>query len=159
MRQLASDRARRRHTAAPTAPDRGAQAFGDRRRGMSEHSDMPAPVLGPALLALRALERPAPVWLTPARIIGKVPLFYFAVHFTLIHLVAVVVCAIRFGSIAGMFASPTLAQYPVTFPPGWGFALPVVYLAWLGVVVAIYPLCRWYAGIKQRRTDWWLSYV
>jgi hypothetical protein len=58
-----------------------------------------------------------------------------------------------------MFASPTLGQYPVTFPPGWGFALPGVYLAWLGVVVAVYPLCRWYAGIKQRRTDWWLSYL
>ena len=28
------------------------------------------------------------------------------------------------------------------------------------VVVASYPLCRWYAGVKQRRADlWWLSYL
>jgi hypothetical protein len=30
---------------------------------------------------------------------------------------------------------------------------------WAGVVAALYPLCRWYAALKQRRTDWWLSYL
>jgi hypothetical protein len=27
------------------------------------------------------------------------------------------------------------------------------------VVAALYPLCRWIAGVKARRKDWWLSYV
>ena len=27
-------------------------------------------------------------------------------------------------------------------PEGYGFGLPVVYLVWLGVVAAPYPLCR-----------------
>jgi len=27
------------------------------------------------------------------------------------------------------------------------------------VVVALYPLCRWFAGIKRRRTEWWWSYL
>jgi len=26
-------------------------------------------------------------------------------------------------------------------------------------VVAMYPLCRWFAGVKQRRSDAWLSYL
>jgi hypothetical protein len=26
-------------------------------------------------------------------------------------------------------------------------------------VIAMYPLCRWFAGLKQRRTDAWLGYV
>ncbi len=26
-------------------------------------------------------------------------------------------------------------------------------------VVAVYPLCRWFAAVKQRRRDWWLSYL
>jgi hypothetical protein len=43
-------------------------------------------------------------------------------------------------------------------PPGWGYSLPVVYLVWAGVVLALYPLCRWFAGVKQRRNDLWLSY-
>jgi hypothetical protein len=46
----------------------------------------------------------------------------------------------------------------VTFPPGWGYSLPLVYLVWVVVVVGLYPACRWFAGVRQRRTDWWLSY-
>jgi len=45
------------------------------------------------------------------------------------------------------------------FFAGLGFALPGVYLAWIGIVVAVYPLCRWIAAVKQRRRDWWLSYL
>lgn len=115
--------------------------------------------LGPTLLLLRAAEAPTPRWLAPARIIGQVPLFYYLVHFTVIHLLAVIVSAVRFGTLHEMFESPTIARYPITYPPGWGFALPGVYAAWIGVVVAMYPLCRWYAAVKQRRRDGWLSYL
>jgi len=46
------------------------------------------------------------------------------------------------------------------FPPHYGFSLPVVYLAWFAVVAIAYPVCRAYAGIKERRRDlWWLSYL
>jgi hypothetical protein len=44
-------------------------------------------------------------------------------------------------------------------PPDYGFSLPVVYVVWIVVVVALYFPCRWYAGVKQRRRDWWLSYL
>ena len=114
--------------------------------------------LGPALLLLRAAETPAR-WLEPVRIIGRVPLFYFLLHFALIHLIAVAVSALSFGAVRGMFESPTIDRYPVTFPPGWGYSLPGVYAAWIGVVIAVYPVCRWYAAVKQRRRDWWLGYL
>jgi hypothetical protein len=58
-----------------------------------------------------------------------------------------------------MFESPDLANYPFTTPPGWGYPLPVVYLVWAAVVVTTYPLCRWFAALKQRRNDAWLSYL
>ena len=32
-------------------------------------------------------------------------------------------------------------------------------ITWIGVVAALYFPCRWYAGVKQRRRDWWLSYL
>jgi hypothetical protein len=35
----------------------------------------------------------------------------------------------------------------------------VVWLVWVSVVVLLYPVCRWFAGVKRRRTDWWLSYL
>lgn len=115
--------------------------------------------LGPALLLLRALDNGTPRWLRPALTIGKVPLFFYVLHFYLIHLLAVIACYVRFGSASGMFQSPDLGHFPFTAPPGWAADLPAIYLVWAFVVLALYPLCRWYAGVKRRRKDWWLSYL
>jgi hypothetical protein len=36
----------------------------------------------------------------------------------------------------------------------------VVYLVWVGVVVALYPLCAWFNKVKSNnRQHWWLSYL
>ena len=93
------------------------------------------------------------------RVFGTVPLFYFLLHLPLIHLVAVALCYLRYGDVHWMFESARLDQFPVTFPPGWGYRLPVVYVIWLGIVIALYPLCVWFAGLKRRRTDAWLRYL
>ncbi|HMA02940.1 MAG TPA: heparan-alpha-glucosaminide N-acetyltransferase domain-containing protein, partial [Gemmatimonadaceae bacterium] len=98
--------------------------------------------LGPALLFLRAVDGGTPRVLRPAIIFGRVPLFYYVVHFPLIHLLALVTCVVRYGSGHWMFESPDLGHYPFTAPPGWGYSLPIVYLVWAGVVCAMYPLCR-----------------
>ena len=45
------------------------------------------------------------------------------------------------------------------FPPDFGYPLWVTYAAWIVVVLLMYPLCRWYAAVKARRTDWWLGYL
>jgi uncharacterized membrane protein len=115
--------------------------------------------LGPALLLLRAFDQRVPLLLRPALIIGKVPLFFYVLHFYLIHLLAVVVSYLRYGYAAEMFQSPDLGHFPFSEPAGWGSSLPVVYLLWALVVLTMFPLCRWYAGVKGRRTDWWLSYL
>ena len=115
--------------------------------------------LGPAMIFLSAVDRGTPRVLRPALVFGKVPMFYFVLHFTLIHLLAVVTCYARYGSAHWMFESPDLGHYPFSAPPGWGFSLPVVYLVWAFVVVAMYPLCRWFAALRQRRSDPWLSYL
>ena len=115
--------------------------------------------LGPALLLLRTFDGGAPRWLRPVLIIGKVPLFFYVLHFYLIHALVLAASYVRFGSLHGMFDSPDLGHFPFTAPPGWGESLPVIYLLWAFVVLALYPLCRWYAGVKRRRKDWWLSYL
>ena len=109
--------------------------------------------LGPMLIVLWAVDSGTPRSLRPAVTIGKVPLFYYVLHFFLIHLLAVLVCYAQNGSAHWMFESPDLAHYPFSPPPGWGYSLPVVYLIWGGVVLAMYPLCRWFAGVKQRRKE------
>ena len=115
--------------------------------------------LGPVLLALRAMDGGTPRVLRPAAVIGKVPLMYFLVHMALIHLIAVGVTLARFGAMHWMFESPSFDRYPITPPPGWGYSPRGVYLVWLVVVIAMYPLCRWFAAVKQRRRDAWLSYL
>jgi uncharacterized membrane protein len=115
--------------------------------------------IGPALLALTWLDRAVPRFLGPAHAFGKVPLFYFMLHMPLIHLLAVAVCAVRYGEVHWMFQSSRPDQFPITPPPGWGFTLPIVYAVWALVVTALYPLCRWFAAVKQRRRDVWLSYL
>jgi hypothetical protein len=34
-----------------------------------------------------------------------------------------------------------------------------VYAVWVTVVAMLYPLCLWFAQLKERRSDWWLSYI
>jgi uncharacterized membrane protein len=115
--------------------------------------------LGPALIFLSLVDEGTPRFLRPAVTYGKVPMFYFLVHLPLIHGLAAAVCLVRYGSAHWMFESPDLGHFPYTAPPGWGYPLPVVYLVWIAVVVMLYPACRWFAGVKARRTDAWLSYL
>lgn len=118
-----------------------------------------AMTLGPTLLLLRAFENGVPRLLRPALIVGTVPLFFYVLHFYLIHLLATAASYLRFGEVANTFRSPDLAHFPFVQPPGWGAPLGVIYLLWIAVIVLMFPLCYWYARFKGRRRDWWLSYL
>jgi uncharacterized membrane protein len=115
--------------------------------------------LGPAILFLWLIDDRTPGVLRPALVYGKVPMFYYLLHFFTIHVLTVIVCYVRYGEIHSMFQSPDLAHFPITEPPGWGLTLPWVYLIWIAVVVAVYPLCRWYSGVRRRSANPWLSYL
>jgi len=115
--------------------------------------------LGPAFLLLRVFDTWVPRVLRPALIIGGVPLFFFVLHFFVIHLLAVAVSYLRYGTVRDMFQSPDLAHFPFSAPPGWGVGLPAIYALWAAVVIALFPLCRWYARVKRRRHNRWLGYL
>jgi hypothetical protein len=115
--------------------------------------------LGPTLLLLRVFDGGIPAVLRPALIIGKVPLLFYVLHFFLLHALAVIVSWLRFRTIDEVFRSPDLAHFPFSAPAGWDVGLPAIYLLWLLVVLVLFPLCRWYAGVKRRRSDWWLGYL
>jgi uncharacterized membrane protein len=115
--------------------------------------------LGPALLLLRLFEETPPRALEPFAIIGKVPLFFYVVHFYLIHLLAVAASYLRYGKADELFQSPDLGHFPFSQPPGWDVGLPMIYLLWLTILVIMFPLCRGYAQVKRTRGYWWLSYL
>ena len=54
---------------------------------------------------------------------------------------------------------PSMGGPASAFPPGFGYELWVAYAVWIAIVFALYPVCRWFAAVKQRRRDWWLSYL
>jgi uncharacterized membrane protein len=84
---------------------------------------------------------------------GRAPLAFYVAHLYLIHAVALLL-----GIAQGFAAQQFLTHYRY-FPKGYGVSLGAVYLIWIAVVATLYPLCRWVASVKARRTDWWLSYV
>ncbi len=109
--------------------------------------------LGPALLILGSFERCSGRWTESLVIIGRVPFFFYVVHIYLIHALAL---AVGYGQ---GFALSEIAVAFFKLPKAFGVGLGGVYLFWIAVVLMLYPACRWFAGVKQRRRDWWLSYL
>lgn len=118
--------------------------------------------LGPALMLLAWWERVSFSRGHPLIVFGRVPLLYFVAHFYLAHALAVMLAAAVHGSAAWRFMFqpvPSMGGPAASFPPGFGYDLWVTYVAWIVVVVALYPACRWFAGVKQRHPSGWLSYL
>ncbi len=119
--------------------------------------------LGPALLVLSYFERRRFSPANPLIVFGRVPLFYFVLHFYVIHALAVLAAIFRYGISATakfMFNPfPPMGGAAQLFPTHFGYSLWVVYAMWCLTVLLLYPACRWFAGVKESRRDWWLSYL
>ncbi len=113
--------------------------------------------LGPGILFLGLAERHTRGRFARALItFGRVPFFFYLLQWITAHLLAIGASWVAGKPVAYLFTNIVLAS---ALPPGAGFGLPVVYLLWLLGVMLTYPLCVWFAGVKARRRDWWLSYV
>lgn len=114
--------------------------------------------LGPAMLILAYAERTNRNTLGNALVtFGRVPMFYYLLQWFTAHGLAVILSYLAGKSIAHFFM-----KFPDAFinvPPDAGFNLAVVYAAWILGVLLLYPLCLWFSKMKQRRKDWWLSYI
>jgi uncharacterized membrane protein len=114
--------------------------------------------LGPALVALALFDRPLGPLARPVVTFGRVPLFFYLLHIPLIHGAAVLLDYLRFGWSPLASAGPWEVR-PAEIPESYGLSLSMVYLVWIGVIVVLYPPCRWFAEVKRRRRDAWLSYL
>lgn len=110
--------------------------------------------LGPAVLLLALFERVqgrVADWFTT---FGRVPFLFYVVHLPLIHLLAVALAWFTLGEVGWMFG-----VFVPQKPPGYGLNLGGVYIVWVAILMVLFPLCRWFADLKRRRKDWWLSYL
>lgn len=88
---------------------------------------------------------------------GQVPLFYFLLHFYLIHAIMFFVLwsqGIRWEQME--FATGTFGR-PSTIKSGVN--LWQVYLIWIGVVAILYKPCVWFGQYKATHNKWWLKYI
>ena len=115
--------------------------------------------LGPSLIALSVLDRLSVGTRNPLLIFGRVPLFFYVVHWYMLHVIAMAFAWSRYGRIDFMFGlPPAIALSPSSYPSGYGYRLWVVYIVWAAIIVAMYPICGWFAGVKARRRSPVLSY-
>jgi uncharacterized membrane protein len=114
--------------------------------------------LGTALVALPRFEQRGDGFLSRIMItFGRVPLFFYIGQWLVAHGLAVLVGYLAGQPIGWQFVG--LMDQPRPNPGNLGFSLWVVYLFWLVGLLLLYPLCRWFAEVKRRRRDWWLSYL
>jgi uncharacterized membrane protein len=115
--------------------------------------------IGPALLFLAFIEKIKNRFTNVMVVYGRTAFFYYILHIYLIHLLA----AICFFARGHSFGDTNIvgSQFPFLFvAPGEGYNLSIVYLVWIFVIVALYPLCRWYDKYKTNHKEkWWLSYL
>jgi len=111
--------------------------------------------LGPAIMALAWFDRGVGRLGRPLVVFGRVPLFFYLLHIPLIHALAVAVDFYRFGWSPMTVDGPWVPK----LENGYGFPLWQVYLIWLGVMLALYPVCYWFARVKQKHRSPWLSYL
>jgi uncharacterized membrane protein len=114
--------------------------------------------IGPVLIVLSGLKNTQGWFARIASVYGRVPLFYFLVHFYILHIVAIIAYLARgHGFSEGMKG---VQGVPFKFAaPGEGYSLGVIYLIWIAVVILMYPLCKWYDRYKTNHKEkWWLSY-
>lgn len=109
--------------------------------------------LGPALIVLGLAERWRGKFVDWMVTFGRVPFFFYIIHIYVIHLGAMVA-----AELTGVGWKTTAVAF-FYYPSSYGFDLPVVYAVWLAFVLMLYPACKWFAGVKARRKDWWLSYL
>jgi hypothetical protein len=89
------------------------------------------------------------------RTYGRVPLFYFLIHWYLIHPFVFLMAWMQ-----GFSTSQFVFGTGFGRPAGSGLSLWGVYAVWLATLVALYPLCRWYGEYKKAHQEkTWLRFL
>jgi uncharacterized membrane protein len=116
--------------------------------------------LGPAMVVMAWLEKVDFHFTNPLIIFGRVPFFYYGAHLLLAHLIAIGMNFVRYGAKSFLLiAPPSMGSSRELFPVDYGFSLWTVYAVWVVVLLLLYPACLWFARLKRRRHDWWLTYL
>ncbi|MEA1919899.1 MAG: heparan-alpha-glucosaminide N-acetyltransferase domain-containing protein [Campylobacterota bacterium] len=113
-------------------------------------------LMGFAMILMTLFDRDLGKWSYPLRDFGQVPFFFYVIHIPLLHVGGILLALSVFGDAHWLFGAP-LGHSPEAY--SYGSELLPTYMAWIIVLVALYYPSRWFADLKKRRKDWWLSYL
>lgn len=117
-----------------------------------------AMTIGPGILFLILIEKTKNVITDIIVVFGRVPFLYYVLHFFLIHFLCMIFFLMRGHKFAeGIYEEPNM--FPNFIIPKEGYSLGVVYLIWIGVIIILYPVCKWFSEYKKTHRKWWLSYL
>ncbi len=85
---------------------------------------------------------------------GRVPFFFFVIHFAVISVSSLVWTRIQYGAAINV-AFSNAADLPEAYAPN----LVRVYAVWALVVVLMYFPCKWFGAYRKRNQAWWLKYL
>lgn len=114
--------------------------------------------IGPSLILLTLFEKTHTTLSKAISVFGRVPFFYYILHFYILH----TLCMILFLLRGHTLAEGTNAIYNIPFHfliPGEGYTLSIVYLIWILMVFGLYPLCKWFSERKAKSKHWMMSYL
>jgi uncharacterized membrane protein len=115
--------------------------------------------LGPALIFLAVSERPLNALTKRIALFGRVAMFYYLAHLLLIHLLAIVGALILGYQWSDMILTGRVNN--MLQLKGYGFDLPIVYVAWVWMILLLYLPCKWFDKYKRKNLakHSWLSYI
>ncbi len=116
--------------------------------------------VGIALIILPRLEVIKNGFTRRIAVFGRTAFFYYILHLYFIHLIALITFYAR-GEHTLQEAIQSMQNLPFLFViPGEGYSLGIVYLVWIGLILVLYPLCKWYDRYKtSHKEKEWLSYL
>ena len=111
--------------------------------------------LGPALIFLALTEDLRNSFTEKIQVFGRVPMFYYILHLYLIHLLAVIAAAVSGHNWMDMILRNRVNATPEL--KGYGFNLVTVYIIWIGIILILYPFCKWFGRNKSTHQAryWW----
>jgi uncharacterized membrane protein len=90
------------------------------------------------------------------QVYGRVPMFYYLLHWYIAHSLLFALLYVH-GYSTSQFTFGFNFGRPQNFP---GLPLHWVYILWACLVIAMYPLCKWFGSYKQNnKHKKWLSYL
>lgn len=88
-------------------------------------------------------------------VFGKVSMFFYLIHIYALHLLAVIMILI--ANYDSIIETITSNNWDI-LTNNYGYSLAIVYLVWLSVLIALFPLCQKYRILKSKYPNSLLKY-